>query len=86
MPYKLYWEHKRDKTRTGIGPIIGYVQNSIFVPDNKEMAHKRLEHIESFTKKGIYYLLEVPFTPDDLPELRKIHPTFFSQVDCTQED
>lgn len=86
MAFKLYWEHALDKTKTGIGPIIGSVQKYIFIPDTKKVALARVENLKTFAKRGNYDLLEVPFTPEDLPELRKIHPIFFSQVDCTHEE
>lgn len=86
MPYKLHWEHKTDPTRTGIGPILGNVTNGIFIPFTKKEADSRLLSISKLAKKGNYELLEVPFLPEDLPELRKIHSFFSSQIELTKEE
>lgn len=82
MPYKACWVAK-DKSFTGIGPVLGKVRNKIFCPFLKEQALKQLKRISLIGKEANYYLAEVKFVTEDFKELRKIHRPFSEALDIS---
>lgn len=86
MPYKMHWEAKDGSGKQGTGPIVGKVEKNIFIPANEKEAMARMKTIDEIDKRSKHTLLEVLFTTDDLPELRKIHQTFFEAIGLTAKE
>ena len=83
MAYKMCWIAK-DKTFSGVGPILGKVEKEIFCPLSFEQSLKRIKYFNNHHKRAVHYLMEVYFLTTDLPEIRKIHKSFKEALDIHQ--
>ena len=85
MPYKMCWK-LYESSESGVGPVMGTVEERVFIPLPLNKALKRVKYFNSKYKKGVHFLAEVLFLQSDVPELRKIHPYFSEIVDLEKDN
>ena len=85
MPYKMCWK-LYESLDSGVGPVMGTVEERVFIPLPLNKALKRVKYFNSKYKKGVHFLAEVLFLQSDVPELRKIHPYFSEIVDLEKDN
>lgn len=85
MPYRMYWEGKKNPMKKGFGPILGQVLDGIFIPFTEKQANKRLKSFALNFPSGNYRLVPTEITNEDIKELRQVHSPFISVMGFNQE-
>lgn len=61
-----------------VGPILGKVEEGIFVPFTYEEAQTRAQRWNRFASRGIHKVVRKELTDETLTEVRKVHDEFYT--------